>query len=67
MPGAATAHACCALWPTRSIDLRGALRLALVQLEIDTAPRLPVGGDEAVEVGTRVGDVVGALEIERGR
>ena len=44
-----------------------ALRLALVELEIHLAARLAIAGDEALEVGPRVRDVAGALQIERRR
>src|SRR5262244_4486244 len=44
-----------------------ALRLALVELELDLAARLAVRGHEAVEVRARMRHVLGALEIERGR
>src|SRR5690349_5221961 len=43
-----------------------ALRLALVELELDLAARLAIGGHEAVELRTGMRHVLGALEIERG-
>src|SRR2546422_9865627 len=44
-----------------------ALALAVEQLEIDHAARLAVRGDEAVEVGPRMREVLGALQVEHRR
>src|SRR5262249_40354095 len=44
-----------------------ALSLTLEQLELDFASRLSILADEAVEVGARVCEVLGALQIDRRR
>src|SRR4029453_14823370 len=49
------------------IAIHEALGLALVQLELDLAACLAIAGHEAVEVGTWMGDVLGALDVEGRR
>src|SRR5215470_15266303 len=44
-----------------------ALRLPLVELELDLAARLAIGGHEAVELRARMRHVLGALQVQRGR
>src|SRR5688572_18338387 len=51
----------------RRVLLHEALRLPVIHLQLELAAGLAIGSHEAVEIGTRMGDVARALQVERGR